>query len=947
MVTITVQPVNQQCLEGATAIFSVTSNSTHLPISYQWYENSNPIIGQTAATLTLAGVLKSNQGSYAVSINDADGNAVVSNTVTLVISCEKGMVPRLTADSGNPGGQVVVASVEAAGTGDAYRAFDGGIAAGIGGGQDGWSTTAGISNGFLQIFFPTPQLVRRYRIYPPGQTNCSPLTWTLQGSLDGSTWAIIDTRTNVTGWTTTYGKDFTTSASISYNYFKLLITSNQTGSGTLSISEWLLFNDALLNVAITFPSSGARETTGSSVNIQVVTTDSPSRTPQSVKYYANNTLIGTSSSNPFSFSWTNPTAGSYTLTAVLVNDLGEQAVSQATLTVWTSTPATLPPNVIITDPVQNASFPIQPAIVPISYMASSPGSTIQQIQIIVDSSVVYTTSGNFGSIAAGTYQWRGALTGLGSHVIAVKTTDANSLQTTSSTVTITFAAYANLVKYGTTAILSNTTAGLTELTGAVAYVWRFWDSASKTTVKGATEKTLNRATTPFTAAAFDQFGRFELTSYTGTDVAIDTLPTITKLILPESQEVLPYLVTLVVSAADSNSTAVFAWKDANGNLLAVSSPGTDGGTNFTYTHTVTAADEKIFLTVAQSSDWSNQFVLDFTLPGILNTPPVVSPLAAGLKPKAWVTVLDPVLCATIEPVAQLAGQPVIDGVQIPPVWVVGTPSKRLGPTRILVRNQPDQSTNGIYLTTTSQIIYNLVIGASGVVANTIQYNGTGLLSISATNMTGISALQVLNEHLIVGNLLVLSQSGGTIAIQFQITSVTSVSGGFAIGVIQIASSGSLVNGPNTAVDFGWTKTADVFEAGITIPVTNGTTNAGDYFAAVTDFDSQAAGSNPSVQFAKVNIDYSGSVAAKSLTYIESSSNDTVSLDCTASIDFLTTTGLQSFNGLNQTLLRAKIVTAGIAVGNYSITESVVDTSLVPGFNPTQTNVKATLTLSAS
>jgi len=378
----------------------------------------------------------------------------------------------------------------------------------------------------------------------------------------------------------------------------------------------------------------------------------------------------------------------------------------------------------------------------------------------------------------------------------------------------------------------------------------------------------------------------------------------------------------------------------------VSDPNSDGGSNFTYTHKVTKVDEKIFLTVGETDDWSNQFVVDFTLPGKINTPPVVSPLSVGLKPKAWTKVLEPVLCTTTSPLHQLTGQPILDGVQIPPVWIIGTPNKRLGPSRILVRNQLDRSANGVYLTTTSQLTYNATVGSSGIVAGKMQYDNGTLLWISNSDKNGIDVSAILAEHLVIGNLIVLSYPSTTDMLQFQVTAITAVTGGYAVGVILSDSAGSFVTGTGATLDFGWTKTSDIFFAGVTVQVNQGIQHGGDYFAAVTDFDPEAASTNNSLQFVKANIDYSGSGTPKSLIYIESASEDLVDLDCNAVMDFLTTTSAQTFAGGQQTLMRAKVVTAGIPPGDYVATETVADTSLIEGFISTVTTLKATVTITA-
>ena len=76
--TITTQPASQNLAVGSTAVFSVAASST-LPLSYQWYFNTNTALADaTNATLTLANVQLANAGSYSVVVANAAG--VVSST---------------------------------------------------------------------------------------------------------------------------------------------------------------------------------------------------------------------------------------------------------------------------------------------------------------------------------------------------------------------------------------------------------------------------------------------------------------------------------------------------------------------------------------------------------------------------------------------------------------------------------------------------------------------------------------------------------------------------------------------------------------------------------------------------------------------------------------------------------------------------------------------------
>lgn len=78
---------------GTTASFTVTATGTQ-PLSYEWFDNnSNPIPGQTNATLVLTNVQQSQGGQYEVAVANIYGNATTN--ATLVVN--QG-APVITAD---------------------------------------------------------------------------------------------------------------------------------------------------------------------------------------------------------------------------------------------------------------------------------------------------------------------------------------------------------------------------------------------------------------------------------------------------------------------------------------------------------------------------------------------------------------------------------------------------------------------------------------------------------------------------------------------------------------------------------------------------------------------------------------------------------------------------------------------------------------------------------
>ena len=86
---VTVQPVDQtDIVPGSEVSFSVTATGT-APLSYQWQKigvdgGSFNITGATTATLTITGVMESDEGDYRCVVSNAAG-MVTSNTAMLTL----------------------------------------------------------------------------------------------------------------------------------------------------------------------------------------------------------------------------------------------------------------------------------------------------------------------------------------------------------------------------------------------------------------------------------------------------------------------------------------------------------------------------------------------------------------------------------------------------------------------------------------------------------------------------------------------------------------------------------------------------------------------------------------------------------------------------------------------------------------------------------------------
>ncbi|HTI19680.1 MAG TPA: glycoside hydrolase family 48 protein [Kutzneria sp.] len=85
-------------------------------------------------------------------------------------------------------------------------------------------------------------------------------------------------------------------------------------------------------VAITSPTAGSIFTPGSAITLQANAASTGTGSVKQVQYFAStsatsNTLIGVATTSPWAFQWTNVPAGSYSLTAVATDDLGQTTTS--------------------------------------------------------------------------------------------------------------------------------------------------------------------------------------------------------------------------------------------------------------------------------------------------------------------------------------------------------------------------------------------------------------------------------------------------------------------------------------------------------------------------------------------------------------------------------------------------------------------------------------------
>jgi hypothetical protein len=186
-------------------------------------------------------------------------------------------------------------------------------------------------------------------------------------------------------------------------------------------------------VSLSAPTNGARYTAPASVTISALASDADG-TVERVDFYNGTTHIGSDSSNPYSLTWNNVAAGTYTLKAVAVDNSGASITSATTSVTVTSN---VPPSVSLTSPAEGSSLS-NSSVVAIAATAADNDGTIARVEF-------YDGAALLGSDITSPYSfsWTGGRTG--SHVLTAVAYDNLGAKTTSPARTVTLGGNASPV----------------------------------------------------------------------------------------------------------------------------------------------------------------------------------------------------------------------------------------------------------------------------------------------------------------------------------------------------------------------------------------------------------------------------------------------------------------------------------------------------------------------
>jgi chitinase len=249
---------------------------------------------------------------------------------------------------------------------------------------------------------------------------------TFHVEMDGANVSGTITVPNTTGWQIWQTVTATTT-SLTTGQKVMRIYADQ-GDFNLNYVDFATSGNTAPATNITSPSTGSTFTAPATINIAANASDTAPGTVASVAFYNGTSLLGTDASSPYTFSWTNVAAGTYTLTTKATDNQGAVGTSASiTITVNGTNPA---PTTSITAPANGATF-TAPAAINIAANASdtAPGT--------VASVAFYNGTNLLGTDTSSPYTFSWTSVAAGTYTLTTKATDNQGAVATSAAITIT------------------------------------------------------------------------------------------------------------------------------------------------------------------------------------------------------------------------------------------------------------------------------------------------------------------------------------------------------------------------------------------------------------------------------------------------------------------------------------------------------------------------------
>ena len=187
------------------------------------------------------------------------------------------------------------------------------------------------------------------------------------------------------------------------------------------------------SVAITSPADGSTFTAGTNITVNAAANDSDG-TVSRVDFFAGTTQIGSATSAPYSATWSNVGAGTYSLTAKAVDNDGASTTS-ASVSIQVNAATNQPPTVSLTGPANGAGY-TSPASISLTASATDNDGTVAKVEFYNGATLLNTDTAapyafTWSSVPTGTY---------GLRAVAY---DDKAATASSATATVTVTAAAN------------------------------------------------------------------------------------------------------------------------------------------------------------------------------------------------------------------------------------------------------------------------------------------------------------------------------------------------------------------------------------------------------------------------------------------------------------------------------------------------------------------------
>jgi len=178
-------------------------------------------------------------------------------------------------------------------------------------------------------------------------------------------------------------------------------------------------------VSLTSPVSGATYAAPAEISLAATASDANGSVTK-VEFFAGSTLVGTDTTSPYAFTWSNVPAGTYALTAKATDSGGATSVSAVRMVTVASN---APPQVTLTAPSTGQSFAYG-APIALSANASDIDGSVAQVEFFAGTTRLATDTS-----APYAFSWNNAA--VGTHSLTARATDNLGTATTSSPASVT------------------------------------------------------------------------------------------------------------------------------------------------------------------------------------------------------------------------------------------------------------------------------------------------------------------------------------------------------------------------------------------------------------------------------------------------------------------------------------------------------------------------------